>query len=304
MLPLSKSWPHGIFIFFLLLAALWFPLPLYLGALAIFGLPHVIWELAFIRSRYAKRWPLGWWWALWGVLLMQALSRTALWLGKYPAESSQIIDLLTLALLGFVLVFSPKNTGWRIRMFGLLIAAGVLWLLEQGNILTALLVLAVAHNFTPLAFVWDMAREHSDSRKTAWIISGLLLLPILVACSGWTGGLTPDALTYAVPLLDGQLPKSWDGAYRQALLSGIVLAQCLHYYCVIYLLPRAESRRTMNPLMTRSLQLSALILAGLLSAYFIYDYSAARKLYAVAAGAHAWLEWPVILLAFLCATRG
>lgn len=81
-MSLSHILPHGIFLLLLLLAALWLPLPLYLTALALFGLPHVIWEMAFLRSRYAGRWSLNWWIALWLVLLIQAGMRTGLWLGS------------------------------------------------------------------------------------------------------------------------------------------------------------------------------------------------------------------------------
>lgn len=275
------------------------PLPLYLVALALFGLPHVIWEMAFLRSRYVARWPRSWWVALGVVLLAQAGIRGVVWLGSYPAASSQIVDMLALLLLGLVLALGPKGAGRRVRAAGLLMAGIVLWLLEQGDILTALLLLAMAHNFTPLAMVWDMARDHPSVRPLAWTISGLFVLPLLVVVSGWAGAVIPTITAGYVPLLDGQLPQEWGGSYRQALLSAIVLAQCLHYYCVIYLLPRAQSQRLAKPVMSSAVRIGALIAAALLFGYFISDYSAARKLYAVVAGVHAWLEWPVLLMIFL-----
>lgn len=300
MINLSKALTHGAFLLLLSGAALLLPLPLYLTALALFGLPHVICEMAFIRSRYAGRWPFSWWLALWAVLLMQAAIRTAVWLGSYPAASSQIVDMLALLLLALVVALGPKGIGWHVRLVGGVLAGIVLWLLEQGDILEALLVLAMAHNFTPLALAWDMAREHPPSRPMAWAISGLFVLPLLVAASGWSGAGTPSVIATYAPLLDGQLPREWGGAHRQALLSAIVLAQCLHYYCVIYLLPSAEVQRIAKPVVSPILRIVTLAVVAIMFGYYINDYSAARKLYAVVAGVHAWLEWPVLLMAFLC----
>lgn len=43
----------------------------------------------------------------------------------------------------------------------------------------------------------------------------------------------------------------------------------------------------------------SLLAAVVLAAFFVVDYPAARGVYAVAAGMHAWLEWPVLLMAWL-----
>jgi hypothetical protein len=300
MINLSKTFAHGTFLLLLLGAALILPLPLYLIALAMFGLPHVIWEMAFIRSRYTGRWPLSWWLAMWAVLLMQAGIRTAVWLGSYPASSSQIVDLLALLLLALVVVLGPKGAGGYVRLAGIILAGIVLWLLEQGDILEALLVLAIAHNFTPLALAWDMAREHPPARPVALAISGLFLLPLLVAASGWVSAIPPTVAVSYIPLLDGQLPQEWGGAHRQAMLSAIVLSQCLHYYSVIYLLPGAEAQRVAKPILSRSVRIVTMLMVAMMLGYYVNDYTAARKLYAVVAGIHAWLEWPVLLMAFLC----
>lgn len=302
MTATPRTLPHPVFLTVLLLSALWLPLPLYLVSLALFGLPHVIWEMGFIRSRYAARWPLRWWVALWMVLLMQAGMRGALWMGSVQATSSQIVDLLSLLLLALLVVLAPKGAGWRVRVAGLLMAGIVWWLLQQGDFLTALLLLAMAHNFTPLAMAWDLARDHPPARPLALAISGLFVLPLLVVASGWAAAMVPSIVEAQVPLLDGQLPQSWGGSYRSALLSAIVLAQCLHYYCVIYLLPRAEAQRTAKPVVSSAVRIYALAAVALMFGYYVLDYSAARKLYAVVAGAHAWLEWPVLLMAILSMT--
>ncbi len=296
--------PHAGPVCILLALALWLPLPLYLVSLALFGLPHIVMELGFLRSRYAARWPTRWWVALWTVLLLQALARGAAWLGKYPAELTRIVDVLALLILALVVFFAPMRVGWMARLAGLALAGGVLWLLERGDLVSALLLLAIAHNFTPLAMAWDMARDYPSARALAWGITGMLTLPLLVAFSGWDGGMMPAALAGQAWTLDGQLPSDIGKTQRQAFVSAIVLAQCLHYYCVIVLLPRAEVRRVGAAVVS---PLTVYVLVGtalMLFAYYLHDFSGARQLYGVAAGMHAGLEWPVLLMAFLGMRRG
>ena len=287
------------FVALLLPLAVFLPLPLYLFSLALFGLPHIVWEMGYLRSRYAARWPRRWWYAVGLVLLLQASMRAGTWLGAIPAASSVIADWLALLLLMLALALAPFRTGWGVRIAGLFLASAVLWMLEQGDFLAALMVLAIAHNFTPLAMAWDLARDHPPARTLAWTVTGFFMLPLVVAASGW-GEFAPSVFASFAPFLNGQLPAKWGGAYRPALLSAMVLAQCLHYYSVIHLLPGAERQRTGWPVVTPAVRLGTVLAVILLLAYFQADYGTARKLYAVAAGAHAWLEWPVLLMAFFC----
>lgn len=194
------------------------------------------------------------------------------------------------------------GAGWRVRLAGLAVALAVWLLLEHGDVLHALLVLAILHNFTPLAMVWDMRREQPHNpvvRTLAWAVSGLFLLPLLVAFSGWSGAFSPTALGMQMPLLEAQWPPPWGGVQRSAVLSAIVLAQCLHYYCMIVLLPRAEQQRSGQSVLPRGLRLATWATAALMAAYYAADHASARQLYAIAAGIHAWLEWPVLLMALL-----
>jgi hypothetical protein len=299
----------------LVLLACWQPLPLYVASLALFGLPHVIWEAGFLRRRYAARWPLRWWLALWIVLLAQAGARMAVWLGAFGGDAAQILDLLALLMLGALLALAPARTGWTARIAGLLLAGAMLWLLDSGEFLTALLLLAVIHNFSPLAMVWDMVKDEArnqakdsaandtSGRRLALYVSALFVLPLLVAGGLWAMPAAPDGLAMYDSLLDSQLPANWGGAHRAALLSAIVLSQCLHYYCVIVLLPQAQRRRSAQALMSPRMLAVAVAAAVLMCGYYLHDYTGARTLYAVASGMHAWIEWPVLLLALL-GTRG
>jgi hypothetical protein len=285
---------HGAFLLLLLVAVCCLPLPLYLVVLAVFGLPHVVWEMAFLRSRYAGCGSRRWWQALALILLIQASVRFAAWLGLAHAWFSQFVDLIALFVMALIVLFAPRGAGWRVRTGGLLLAGIALWMLEQGDYLSALLLLGVVHNFTPLAFVWDMARIDLRFKPLARYVSLLFVLPLLVAASGWVAPVSFASAQQS--LLEGQLPSALGGTYRPALLSAMVLAQCLHYYCVIYLLPRAEVQRTGNTVIAPSLKYITLAVVSAMLIYFLVNYSAARQLYSVAAGVHAWLEWPVLLM--------
>jgi len=101
-----------------------------------------------------------------------------------------------------------------------------------------------------------------------------------------SGGLHPPP---EVGWLNSRLPFWCTG-----LAGALVLAQCLHYWAVLVKLP-AQVKIWPTP----RWRWAALALSGLMSVGFIWDFSAARGWYAVAAGAHAWLEWPLLLYGLL-----
>jgi hypothetical protein len=84
--------------------------------------------------------------------------------------------------------------------------------------------------------------------------------------------------------------------WASGLLSAVILAQCLHYYSVLRLMPTTLAAQPPLKLVGLAWQYWALAASLLLSLYFIYDFTQARQLYAVAAGIHAWLELPLIAL--------
>lgn len=294
--------------------ALMAPVPLYLVALAVFGLPHVLWETAFVRSRYGARWPVRWWRALWAVLALQALMRGADALDVLAPGWAQASDIATLALIGVLVACAPRGTGVAARAVGAAGALGLVWLLADGQLVAALLWLSMVHNFTPLLLAWDLAREDASQRPLAWGVTALLSLPLVLVAAALTlppvaawvatvqeGVLTGGAAGYpsAVSPLAAQLPFGATLQLLPALLTALVLAQCAHYLCVIHLLPKAEAQRSGRPPLPPRWRSAALLATVVLAAFFVVDYPAAREVYAVAAGMHAWLEWPVLLMAWL-----
>ncbi|CAJ0796318.1 hypothetical protein LMG19083_02849 [Ralstonia psammae] len=278
------------------------PGPLYVCALAVFGLPHVIWELGFLRSRYFARWPVGWWGVLMLVLLAHAALRALAWLGKVSMEAQQVLDLLALAALMLAVAAAPKGAGWPVRLVALLASGSVWAALEWGRIGDVLLVLALLHNFTPMAFAWDMARDDQHYRPQAQVAGLVFMLPLAVVALGAVGGWPASLTGLGLGWLDGQVPGlsgTAGGTLRAALLSAAVLAQCLHYYYVLKVLPRAEEQRTGRAPVPYWLRACTVLLTAGLAIYFVQRFGDARQLYGVAAGFHAWLEWPLLMF-ILC----
>lgn len=277
------------------------PGSLYLVALALFGLPHVVWELGFLHSRYKGRWPLRWLLLCGVVLLGHASLRTANWLGAFSATALQVADLLALLLLMLILSVCPRGLGWGPRLGALLAGLAIMAALDAGYVAGTLLFLALAHNFTPVGLAWDMARQSPRYRQLAWGASGLFVLPLAMVAVG-AAGYWPTPLT-----LNGAegLSSPWSNKLSEplqhAVLSAMVVAQCMHYHFVIRVLPGAEYQRTGQYPLPRRVRLWAIMASAILAGYFFYDYGTARQLYAVAAGLHAWIEWPILLMTLLAA---
>lgn len=301
------SWVHAerrhLEVLLLLFLALLAPVPLYLVSLALFGFPHVVTELACICHRYRGRWPWRWWIPIGLMLTCQAVARAGVWLGAYPPDVGQIADLATLLGLAIVMALAPIRLAWPARLCAMVVAVGLFWLLQQGHWLIALLVLSIAHNFTPLGLAWDLAREDPQHRAMLCAFAVYFSLPVLVAWVGWS--VQPTFLRTSegeAVLLAQQIPIAWQAwtvGHEGALMSALALAQCLHYLAVIRWLPDAAASTSGRPVMPSRLIWSTVIAACAFMAYFWLDYGKARQLYGVAAGFHAWLEWPILLLVLI-----
>jgi hypothetical protein len=257
------------------------PLLLYLLALGIFGLPHVIWEMAWVRRTAGPRLPRLWWLALGAMLALQGGARLATLLGGLDPTLAPAADLLTLALaLGLVLALPGR--GLR-KAVALAAAAALAWVgIGAGAELTIplLVALSVAHNFTPIGLV-----RLSGSPARVMLLPFLLPLALLALPGASTWGPEHWAPMEAA-WLDRHLPLALPG-----LLPALVLAQCLHYLAVLRILP---GRLPGSLLQGRSLWLAVAACLGL-SLVFLLDFPQARRFYGVASGMHAWLEWPILL---------
>ncbi len=282
----------------LCVTATFFPLPLYLFALACFGLPHVIWEISWVKQLYGQHIsPIFWRFAS-VILVLQAIARLGDWLKWLDSRLVQAVDVLTLALLlvlAACALFTRKQSlchGWLAGGV-LLIALALLYATQQHNLLIILVCLSITHNFTPvlLAHISPQPVWGEVKHALLWLFGLPVLLFVLLIVYPLSGLQTNPLESYAfipeVALLTQPAPN-----LAHATLSALVLAQCLHYYAVIRIIP-ASLGQSFKVIFGLKI---TLIVCGVLTLYFASQFGTAKGLYAIAAGAHAWLEWFVIAI--------
>ncbi len=275
-------------------AALAAPIPLYLLALSGFGLPHVIWEFVWVYRNTRSCFPPRWWQGLSALLLLQGLARWGSALGWISSNWALVLDLSCLALAIALVALLPKTTlahrGRKALALGSAAAITALCYWGEPALMAGLLVfLSFAHNYTPLAL-----SQLGRPERNAWHGYFMLTLALpLVATTPW---LAP-AYELFLPWAPSEYLWLTQHGGGYAWLPTFVMAQCLHYYAVIRWLPQQSQQQWHS----RFWFWPAVMISAALSFYFFTDFKDARRLYAVASGMHAWLEWPLLLA--LCSPR-
>ena len=236
------------------------------------------------------------WICLLGALLLQACARVALWRGTIDGATAAVCDVATLsmAILATLLLLRQVPARQRVLLgaSAVLLSLALFSVADTPYVLGVLAVLAIAHNFTPIGLMPAYTRIGPWPARQVMLL--LFTAPLVLFVLLW-------ALQVAAPNDAALHPAEWGWVQGyslrlgSALLPALVWAQCLHYLAVLHLMPRAIGSDWQG-LPLRPL---ALVACGLLLAYFIGDFGAARGLYAVVAGMHAWLELPLILLSVL-----
>jgi hypothetical protein len=219
-----------------------------------------------------------------------------------PVWLGRIIELVFVT--GLVLCVVPRlwSTA-RARWIGAALAAALATGILLSPIYT-LLLLAVAHNFTPVGFLVE--RAPTKQRPHTWALALLVFagLPLCVASGlpqhmlGLAGWFAPNASILPVGVLGDHLgayfPSSMhEMAWITYAFSGVVMAQCLHYISVIVVLPRSID----TPPLPLRWGVMGVTLLALTCAVFVWDFAQARALYGMASAIHAWIELPLLLLA-------
>jgi hypothetical protein len=302
-----------------MLAATMAPLLAYTTSLACFGLAHVVVELRYVDARFGRRLPRTVWLLtgvpLLGVVALRGARLVTSFDSDWPVRA-ELVLVATMVLVGAVLV-------WRWRPPVGIVGAIAVGLIVIGVVVApieTLLVLAIGHNVTPLGFVIE--RAPPGRRWLALLVGALVFLgaPLLVA-----SGLPSTVLAGHIDLdtrfgsalelrqhLGVYLWPAWQRSdVAVQLFSAAVCAQLLHYGAVLVWLPRSLTDDDVATVpwgrpavFVAVLGIIALGLAG----HFAVDFAGARALYGLPAAVHAWLELPVLLVAFglpgLSAKRG
>ncbi len=299
----------GVVAFVCVAVAAAMPLAAYTLGLALFGLPHVLAEMGYVRRRFGARIPAGGWAVLLGLLAMIVALRVSVLAGVVGAATARPFELAAVAALA--LAVAPLAPPARRPL--VLVATLTLGIAALAAPLLTLLFLAVLHNLTPVAFFAEAAppgrRLAAASLATLVFIGG----PALVAT-----GVAGDAMAAlglaameAAPLASGPLraqfgaylPPSLHGlAWAPQLFAAIVAAQLLHYAAVILALPRLLPAEPAPRVRRRGLAIAAATLP--LALLFFADFGEGRAVYGIASAVHAWIEVPVLLLALAAAGGG
>lgn len=252
------------------------PLAVYTLSLAMFGAWHVHTELAWVRERFRGSLT-----RLVVPLMGISLLRLATWAGNAPSWS--VAAELGFGLLLVLLVVSRLHDA-RSRLTAALLGGG----LAAGIVLApvpTLVGFALLHNLTPLGFFADRGVR---LRTPLLLFFGL---PLLVAAFPWSTAFDPLSTGGLAKHLGSYVPAVVTGAAAERLFAAAVAGQLLHYGAVIGVMGRWRTVKLPR------VELAAAAVAAALFAYFASSFGDARKLYGSVAAVHAWIEFPVLLLA-------
>lgn len=291
-------------------SAVMLPLATYSLALACLGLPHVVSEMRYVDARFGTRFGsrhlafLGT--AIAAILVVRLGSLGGLWPALERVELA-LVGALALSIVGVA------GLRWPWKLFALIAVAG-LGIGVACAPRTTIVVLALLHNFTPLAFVAERLRGR---RRTRALTLGALLffaLPVLII-SGLPQGLLgvwPNAAPFPFDGLRSQLqvfvPRAWhETSWAGRLFAAAAFTQCLHYVYVLIVLPsfdrstswwgapgssRGETLFPWPAPLAATLLLVCLV--PLTFALFRLSFVEARSWYGLTAALHSWVEVPIL----------
>jgi hypothetical protein len=291
----------------LLLASVALPLATYTTVLALFGLPHIASELRYLDYRFGARLGRRAVGRLLALLVLAMAARTAGLVDLLAWPVAATLEILLAAMAVLTLANTGRGVRWRTAAACLLLVGGAIV-----APLATLLVLAISHNLTPLGFLAERLRGSRRRRALTLGALGFVVLPVLIATGlpfAWLGALGLDDPEVGVFAGAGSLDANL-GAYVPGwalgedwalpLFSACVFAQCLHYVAVIAILPRLIPADARPVVAWPGARMFWLIVVGVGLAGvagFAVDYLLVRKVYAMLALLHAWLEIPLLLVA-------
>lgn len=262
--------------------------------------------MRYVDWRFGGRLRGGLGWSLGAALLMALTARFCGTAGWLPSSASVSLELLAGALmLGALVVYLPGRRVLAGALGGALAVSAVLAPIHT------LLALAVAHNFTPLAFLADALQGRERRRvlagATALFVGGPLLIAtgLPYAALAGLGLAAPELSPFQGVSLGANLavyvPREFHlESWAVHAFSAAVFAQCLHYMAVILVLPRlvkGEPAGLVRWPGARTFFIGLAVAAAALAAGYFLDFSEARRVYAFAALLHSWIEIPILVLA-------
>jgi hypothetical protein len=289
-----------------------FPLMTYGSTLAVFGLAHVANELRFIDQRFGERITRRFSFTLAVLLGGITITRCSMVFGFAPASLAYNFELVLVFLLAFSTLMQVPGARISSLFVVILLSIGFLY-----SPISTILILAVLHNLTPMGFIVEIAPPSSKMLALMICVAIFLLLPLAIASGIFAALLEPMiGIHQNVSLLPTGaleqhlgvfLPKSLHTTtWATDAFSAIVFAQCMHYLAVTYVMPKLIKKlmpkETIKPFFpwpnTAIFWITIVGLTAILAIFYLQDFIWARAVYGIAAAMHAYLEIPILLLAF------
>lgn len=289
-----------------------FPLATYTLTLASFGLPHVFTELRYVESRFNQRLKIDLRRRIIIILLFIVNLRILNIFGvihyliSVPLELSCVIALV----IPVIPILNQKD--WKLGILGILIciilATGVFWIPTL-----IIVLLAVLHNLTPVGFIAEKLRGRERKFALITCLIVFLLIPSIII-SGYPYNFL-SSLNLVAPSFDilqaGNLQLHFATFIPQQLhnqpiaqhtFSAAVFLQSMHYAVVLSLLPNWERKLETNKLILLGnhknlFKITAIFFSTWIFIYFTQSFTEARQIYSIAAAIHAWVEFPILLIA-------
>ncbi len=305
----SALLPLGFLLGAAAIASVAWPLATYTLTLALFGVAHVLSELRYVDLRFGRRLSSALGVGLGAALLGIVGVRLGLIADLFAQASAVLVELgLGLGLVALVL-----PTLYRGRPLAAAVGTAVAGVMAVAIVTCAplaLLLIAVLHNFTPLAFILEATRGPARRRISWGLVLVFAVVPVAIASGQVWAVLHGFGITApeATPLGYGPLQDAMVAYLPQALVASAtalhlfcacVFLQCAHYIAVLLVLPALLGPNATGRLRWPSPRLWLILLAatGLAIIPFASDFATARRGYGVLAAVHAWVELPILLLA-------
>lgn len=290
------------------LAATWAPLLAYTTSLACFGLAHVVIELRYVDGRFGRRLPRSLWlWSAVGIAVIVALR--GLRLAGVILPDGTALELFLVASLLVV----GAIVAWTMRAAVGVVGVTLAVVVATGAVVApieTLLTLALLHNLTPMGFIVERAAP--GRRLVTVVVVGLVFIGVPgVIASGLPTRVLGDLVEVEPSFFNAGALSRHLGVYlwpawqtddaAVARFSAAVCAQLLHYGAVLLWLPRslADDDAPRLPWPSWLVLATVVVVSGCgLGIHFAVDFAGARAAYSLPAAVHAWLELPVLLVAF------
>lgn len=294
------------------------PVATWAVTLALFGLPHAVVELGWLNVRYRGRLrdrthrlvfaytASGA--ALTAIVGLRVLAASGVG-GGLPLATLELVAAALLVAAWLPLLDAARSR--RAAVLGVL-ACTALALGIVARPIDTLVVCALLHNLTPIGLLAERIATTRDAllKRRRTLIGAAAAAAVLATATVLAAGLAPGS-PVAEPSgrllatgLSGYVPSFIPAERALDLFRAAAFLQCAHYACVLWILPRIGARDADDrapPTRFRLPHRTAFVIVVALSLTaatgFSLDFDRSKATYGLIAAVHAWVEWPILLLA-------